>query len=169
MCVFVCLHVEPVSRSKDYVQSGIKKLICLMPVHTCVAECAWNAGYTCHWGASFFEDVPLDEFMCPVFAHMPGESYCRWLGSSLLYLCYIFWALFPTLFYHSISPFCLIIPSQWWWWWWWRWQWWWSWDVWISLLWVSVSLFCWSSSGLSLVLGSRDSWSGVGEVITVGR
>ena len=24
-----------------------------MPVHTCVAKCAWNGGYICHWGASF--------------------------------------------------------------------------------------------------------------------
>ena len=25
-----------------------------MPVRTCVAECAWNGGYICHWGHPFF-------------------------------------------------------------------------------------------------------------------
>ena len=39
------------------------------------------------------EDVPLVEFMCLVFTRMPGESYRRRLGSLLLYLCYVFWAL----------------------------------------------------------------------------
>ena len=38
-------------------------------------------------------NVPLVEFMYLVFIHMPGESYRRWLGSLLLYLCYGFWAL----------------------------------------------------------------------------
>ena len=36
-----------------------------------------NVGYTCHWGASFVEDVPLVEFMYLVFTHMPDESYSR--------------------------------------------------------------------------------------------
>ena len=39
-----------------------------MPVHTCVAECFWNGGYPFF----FFEDVPLVEFMYPVFTGMPG-------------------------------------------------------------------------------------------------
>ena len=30
-----------------------KNWFCLMPVHTCVANCAWNVGYICYWGASF--------------------------------------------------------------------------------------------------------------------
>ena len=42
---------------------------------------------------SFFEDVPLVEFMYLLSAHMPCESYCRRLGSLLLYLCYVFRAL----------------------------------------------------------------------------
>ena len=52
VCVCVCLYVEQVSRSKDYVRSRIK--IGSMPVHTCVAECAWNGWYIWHWGHSFF-------------------------------------------------------------------------------------------------------------------
>ena len=73
MCVFVCLYVEPVSRTKDYARSGIKIGFCLMPVHTCVAECVWNVGYICHWGTSFIQDAPLVEFMYLVFTRMPGE------------------------------------------------------------------------------------------------
>ena len=32
---------------------------------------------------SYFEAVPLVEFMCLVFTRMPGESYCRRLRSLL--------------------------------------------------------------------------------------
>ena len=38
-------------------------------------------------GKKIFEDVTLVEVMYLVFARMPGESYCRWLRSLLLYLC----------------------------------------------------------------------------------
>ena len=44
-----------------------------------------------------FEDVPLVEFMYLVFTCMPGESYCTGLKSLLLYLCYIFQVLTPSL------------------------------------------------------------------------
>ena len=37
-----------------------------------------------------------------VFTHLPGESYCRRLGSLLLYLCYVFRALINSL----VSSFC---------------------------------------------------------------
>ena len=48
-------------------------------------------------GASFFEDVPLVEFVYLVFTHMPGESY-RWrLRSLLLYLYYVFRALITSI------------------------------------------------------------------------
>ena len=47
-------------------------------------------------GESFFEDVPLVEFKCLVFPHMPGESYSRQF-SSLLCLCDIFQALINSL------------------------------------------------------------------------
>ena len=47
--------------------------------------------------SSFYEDVPLVEFMYLVFTHMPGESYCRRLRSFLLYLCYTFCALINSL------------------------------------------------------------------------
>ena len=44
-----------------------------------------------------FEDVHLVEFMYLIFTHMPGERY-RWpLRSLLLYLCYVFRALFNFL------------------------------------------------------------------------
>ena len=72
-----------------------------MPVHTCVAECAWNVGYIyiiiCHWGVSFFEDLPLVEFMYSVFTRMPGESYRRRLRSLLVYLYYVLRALINSL------------------------------------------------------------------------
>ena len=42
------------------------------------------------------EDVHL-EFMYLVFTCMPGESYCRQLGSLLLCLCDIFRALINSL------------------------------------------------------------------------
>ena len=32
-----------------------------------------------------------------VFTRMPGESYCRWLRSLLLSMCYIIWALINSL------------------------------------------------------------------------
>ena len=46
---------------------------CRMPVNTCVAECAWNGGNVCFWGAScLFENVPLVEFVYFVFTCMLG-------------------------------------------------------------------------------------------------
>ena len=55
------------------------------------------------------DGVPLVEFMYFVFIHMPGESYCSWLSSLLLSLCYVFWALINSLvcwfwFMVSFSP-----------------------------------------------------------------
>ena len=78
MCVFVCSYVEPVSRSKDYVWSGIKLVLSYACVHLCrrlhlkYRVCICTAG-----GHHFFEDVPLVEFTYFVFARMPDESYCR--------------------------------------------------------------------------------------------
>ena len=76
----------------------------LMPVHTCVVECALNVGYNiCPWELGWgregvlFEDVPLVEFMCLVFTRMPGESYRRRLTSLLLCLCDVFRALISSL------------------------------------------------------------------------
>ena len=43
------------------------------------------------------KDVPLVEFMYLAFTRMPGESYCRWLRSSLLCLCDVFQALINSL------------------------------------------------------------------------
>ena len=68
-----------------------------MPVHICVAECAWNGGYIYVTGGHpFFEEVPLVEFMHRVFTRMAGESCHRRLRSLLLYLCYVFRALINT-------------------------------------------------------------------------
>ena len=59
----VCLYVEPVSRSKDYAQSRIKigSVVCLYtPVSSSEPE---MEGIYMPLGASFFEDVPLVEFI----------------------------------------------------------------------------------------------------------
>ena len=74
MCLFACLYVKPVSRSKDYVRPGIKNWFCFMPVHTCVAECAWNVGYIYHWGASFFWGCTSDWGYVPcIYTHARWE------------------------------------------------------------------------------------------------
>ena len=54
-------------------------------------------GILCHWAASFFEGIPVVEFMYLVFTRMPGESYRRRLRSLLLYLCDDFRALINSL------------------------------------------------------------------------
>ena len=76
MCICVCLYVEPGSRSKDYVPSGIKigSILCsFTPVSSSVPE---TEGI-CRWVHLFcfvfvFEDVPLVKFMYPVFTSNPG-------------------------------------------------------------------------------------------------
>ena len=105
MCVFVCLYVESVSRSKDYVWSGIKigSVLCLCtPASQCVPE-MWGIYSTgTHLFLFFFvcvcvENVPLVEFMYLLFTSMPGESYRRRLRSLLLCLCDVFRALINSL------------------------------------------------------------------------
>ena len=59
MCVCVCLRVEPVSRSKDYVRSRIKtgSVVCLFtPVSSCVPEIE---GIYATGEHTAFENVPL--------------------------------------------------------------------------------------------------------------
>ena len=58
----------------------------------------------CYWGGGgggggtvFGGYVPQVEFVYPVFARMPGESYRRRLGPLLLYLCDVFRALINSL------------------------------------------------------------------------
>ena len=46
---------------------------------------------------TFFEDVPLVEFMYLVFTRMPGENYRRQFRSLLLCLCCVFRALINSL------------------------------------------------------------------------
>ena len=71
MCVCVCLYVEPVSRSKDYVRSRLKigSVVCLYtPVSPSVPE--MEGIYVT--GGILFEDVPLVEFIYLVFTHTSG-------------------------------------------------------------------------------------------------
>ena len=42
-----------------------------MPIHTCVAECVQKWRVYMPLGASFFEDVPLAEFIYLVFTRTP--------------------------------------------------------------------------------------------------
>ena len=80
------------------------------PVWNPHLHCAWCYSSVWWWKASpklwpaeqklaqiQFEDVPLVEFMYLVFTCMPGESYCRWFRSLLLYLCYVVWVLINSL------------------------------------------------------------------------
>ena len=46
--------VDPVHCVRFWYWILNKNWFCLTPVHNCVAEFAWNVGYICHWGASFF-------------------------------------------------------------------------------------------------------------------
>ena len=71
-----------------------------MPVHIYVAECAWNRGYICHWGASFLEDVSLVELMYPVLTSVPGGVT---VGDSGLCCCV------PCLL-NAINSLCFLIP-----------------------------------------------------------
>ena len=63
--------------------------------------------YIRHWEASFYEGVPLVEFMYLVFTRMLGESYCRRV-MSLLCLCDVFRALTPLCL--TVRPSRLTIP-----------------------------------------------------------
>ena len=72
----MCLYVEPVSRSKDCVRSRIKvgSVVCLYThVSPIVPE---MEGIYATGGILFFffffEDVPLVEFIYPVFTRTPG-------------------------------------------------------------------------------------------------
>ena len=73
-----------------------------MPIHTCVAECARNGGYICHWGHPFFKDVPSVEFIYLVFTCTPGGVT---VGDSGLYCCV------PCLS-SAIISLCLLILSS---------------------------------------------------------
>ena len=78
-CVYVCLYVEPVSRSKDYVRSRIHigSVVCLYtPVSPSATE--MEDIY-----ATFVEDVPLVEFIYLVFTRTPGVT----VGDSDLCCC----------------------------------------------------------------------------------
>ena len=99
MCVCVCLYVEPVSRSKDYVRSRreIGSVVCLYTlVSSSVPEMEgyMPLGYLC------FEDVPLVDFIYLVYTRTPGGVT---VGDSGLCCCV------PCL--SSAISLCLLIHS----------------------------------------------------------
>ena len=71
MCVCVCLHIEPVSKSKDYVRSLIKmgSVVCL---HTPVSPSVPEMESIYATGVILFENVPLVEFIYLVFTGTLG-------------------------------------------------------------------------------------------------
>ena len=89
MWVCVCLYVEPVSRSKDYVQSGIKigSVVCLY-THVSPSMPKMEGIYIYMLlGASSFEAVPLLEFVYLVFTRTPGGVTVGDSGVSCRVLC----------------------------------------------------------------------------------
>ena len=77
------LHVEPVSRSKDYVQPRIKigSVVCL---YTLVSPSVPEMEGIMPLGASFIEDVALMELIYLVFTRTPGGVI---VGDSCLCCC----------------------------------------------------------------------------------
>ena len=55
------------------------------------------------------EDVPLVEFMYLVYTRIPGESYRRRLRSLLLYLCWVYRALFSLSLSPSLKPAFILL------------------------------------------------------------
>ena len=82
MYVHVCFYVEPVSRSKDNLQSWIKSGFVLW-LYTYVVECARDAEIIRHYGggASFFcflfvyLRIIFDGVMYLICIRLPGDSY----------------------------------------------------------------------------------------------
>ena len=72
----MCLSVEPVSRSKDYVRS-LKLVLSYACKHLCRPSVPKKEGI-CHWAHPLFcffvcfEDVSLVEFIYLVFTRTPG-------------------------------------------------------------------------------------------------
>ena len=87
MCVYVCLYVEPVSRSSEYVRYWIKtgSVVCLYtPVSPSALEIG---GYICHWGHPFWECTFGGVYLPCIYWHARW-SYRRRCGS--LWLCSLF-------------------------------------------------------------------------------
>ena len=75
------------------------RVLCLYktPVLPSVPE--MEGTYLCHWGASFSEDVPLDEIMYLVFTRMPGDicdRLFRFLMVGLLIATWGIWKQNPS-------------------------------------------------------------------------
>ena len=98
--------------SKDYVQSVIKNWFCRMPAQTSCRRVCLKWRVYIPLGAFFFEDVPLVEFMYPVFTRTPGgvtvgdSGFCccaPCLSSAVISLCKLYTgALGLTLFQMTI-------------------------------------------------------------------
>ena len=69
LCVSMLNHFQDQRTMSGLLKIGSVLCLC-KPVLLSVPG---NAGYIYHLGASFFEDVPLVEFMYLVFTHKPGE------------------------------------------------------------------------------------------------
>ena len=83
MCVCACLYIEPVSRSKRLCRVSNKNWFCRVPVHTYVAECAWNGGCICHWGHPFWGCTFGGVYIPCIYSHTRW-SYRRLFRSLLL-------------------------------------------------------------------------------------
>ena len=57
-CLFVFILMWSQGRHQRTMKVLNNNWFFLLPVHTCVAESAWNEGYMCHWEAFIFEHVP---------------------------------------------------------------------------------------------------------------
>ena len=116
--VYLRLYMLNLFRGQRTMAVLNKNCFCLMPVHTCVAECAWSVGYTRHWeaaggrgwgGGVLFGECTSGGVYIRYIYSMPGESYCR---SLLLYLCDVFRALINSLvcglssFRIQVKPAC---------------------------------------------------------------
>ena len=92
ICVFICRTsfeikgLRQVLNKTKHTKTGSVLCLCT-PVSPSVPE----------RGASFFEDVPVVEFMYLIFTRVPGESYRGRLRYLLLCLCYVFRALINSL------------------------------------------------------------------------
>ena len=102
VCMCVCLYVEPVSKSKDFVRSRIKigSVECL---YTRVSPSGPEMEGIYVTGVSFFEHVPLVEFKYLVFTRIPGGDT---VGDSGLCCC------FPCLSSAIISLYLLILHKR---------------------------------------------------------
>ena len=89
MCIFVCLYIEPFSRSKDNNNNWLSYFC----AHLCRRVCLKCGVYVPLGGSLFYPfslgDVPLVECMYLVFTRMPGEGYHWRLRALLLFVWHL--------------------------------------------------------------------------------